>query len=79
MVNHAPISHNTLAEETAAAMLAHQHAIQRWLQARREDRAGLWPAVEAAWREVARLRAGTDAHHHAIETFARHGKIRSTA
>ena len=41
MVSHAPLSPNTLAEETAAAMLAHQHAIQRWLQARREDREGL--------------------------------------
>lgn len=79
MMSHAPLSPNSLAEQTATAMLAHQHAIQQWLQARRDDRAALWPAVETAWREVARLRASTDAHHHAVETFARHGKIRSAA
>lgn len=58
-----------------AAIAAHQRAIVRWLNAARDDRAALWPAVEAAWREVARLGIRTETGDAARQIARGYGAI----
>lgn len=63
--------------EINAALVAHRSAIQRWLNASREDRPVLWRDVEAAWRDIRALRINTQAARVAAMVIHSSGKIRS--
>lgn len=66
-----------LAEFQRAAIAEHTCAVLRWLASSREERAGAWYDVEAAWRKVKSLRADTEASHRAAALMRADGKLRS--
>lgn len=65
-------------EAENAALLAHQHAVQRWMAAAADERPHHWRAVESAWRRVKQLGCHDQAQYNSIKLARDHNKLRST-
>lgn len=65
-------------EAENAALLAHQHAVQRWMAAPPDGRPLAWRAVESAWRRVKQLGCHDHAQYAATSLARNLNKLRST-
>lgn len=70
----APATH----EAENAALLAHQHAVRRWMAAPPDERPLVWRTVESAWRRVRQLGCHDRAQYAATQLARNLNKIRST-